>query len=214
MDNGRKKIIWLCLLLAGCVLTGMLAESPAPPLADGQAMTEVRSGAAAKMKMKVYVSGAVALPGIYEVETGARAADAINAAGGAASTADLTKVNLAQKLKDGSQVNVPALKSALRSHNHDWGIQSAKSGSVPAAQEKPVLNHCGGGERYRWKGKININTATAAELASLPGIGPALAQRIVAYRRQKHFTQTEDLLEGKGIGQAKFAILRECITAE
>jgi competence protein ComEA len=133
----------------------------------------------------VYVSGAVANPGVYSLPDGSRVADALNAAGGATAEADLSRINLAKHVSDAEQVHIP------------------KIGEAAPTQAAPGVP----------SGKININTATAAELDQLPGIGPALAQRIIDYRTQNGpFKTIEDLKKVKGIGDALFEQIKDRIT--
>ncbi len=141
--------------------------------------------------LMVYVSGAVARPDVYALPPGSRAKQAIEAAGGFLPDADEARVNLAQPLHDGQQIYVPRVGEAPP--------PVAASGSVTS----------GAGQ----SGLVNINTASQAELESLPGIGPALAQRIIEHR-QTHgpFAQVEDLKDVQGIGDATLERLRPYIT--
>ena len=146
--------------------------------------------------MKVYVSGAVLMPGIYDVSMGARAYDAVEAAGGMTNAANADKVNLAKKLKDGDHVNVPFIKQSKGRNNKTTKV---KDGFVNLAD---AANNTAG---------ININTASESELDRLPGIGPAMARRIVDERERAPFSSVEDLLRVKGIGPAKLNKLRSRI---
>ena len=131
-----------------------------------------------KTLAKVYVSGAVALPGIYQVEPGLRVADVLALAGGADENADLQKVNLAQKCKNGMQVKVPSRK-----------IVSAKNQSSRAV--------AGTGSPA-----IFLNAASEAELDRLPGISPVLARRIVQYRTEHgEFHSLQELLQIPGVNE-------------
>lgn len=131
----------------------------------------------------VHVAGAVREPGLYRLEEGERVDDAVRAAGGPLEVADLDGVNLAAKLKDGDKVVVPALGA-----EGEEGEQGAG-------------------------GKVNLNRADAAALESLPGIGPALSQRILAYREDHGgFGAVEELLKVSGIGPRTFETLAELVT--
>ncbi|MCA1832774.1 MAG: helix-hairpin-helix domain-containing protein [Actinomycetota bacterium] len=148
-------------------------------------------------KIVVYVAGAVRSPGVYDFPAGSRIIDALKAAGGPAPGADLSQTNLAELLTDGERVYVP------RRGETPPPVASAGGGAAS-----------GGSSGSNTSGKVNINTATAAELdAGLPGVGPVLAQRIVDYRTQHGpFHDVRDLLKVEGIGQKKFDALKDSAT--
>jgi competence protein ComEA len=134
--------------------------------------------------MYVHILGQVAHPGLYALRDGDRAVDIVAAAGGFTPEADPAGLNLARFLSDGEQIVVPAV------------------GEAPPA---------GGGAAA--DGTVNLNTADAAALETLPRIGPAMAQRILDWREQnRRFSAVEDLLDVPGIGDATFAGLRELVT--
>lgn len=192
MENKKTKFILLCVLLTGCVLTSVAAEyffRPAAAPLPQAVQTEENTSA----QIKVYVSGAVVRPGIYNLPAAARAQDAVTAAGGFTQAANPEKVNLAKKLKDGSQVNVPS--------------QSSKKAASGSGRRSERQNAAGNYVRT-----VNINTAGLDELVSLPGIGEATAQKIIDYRRVQPFSKIEDLMQVKGIGQGKFQKLQDRIT--
>lgn len=202
MENKQKRYLLLGILLAGCVATSMLTDyfssrQNAAPMPIAAPVTESKKQSGL---IKIYVSGAVLEPGIYELEQGARAFQAVEAAGGLRADANLERVNLAKKLKDGMQVNVPALKGKT--------AKSTAAVSQSNAGENAVTLQNNQGRR------IKLNTATAAELESLPGVGAAMAQRIIAQRRQQKFVSVDDLLRVKGIGKAKLAKLRPYVEAD
>jgi competence protein ComEA len=135
----------------------------------------------------VHVLGQVARPGLYELSEGDRAVDAVAAAGGFTATADPGGINLARLLSDGEQLVVPAV------------------GEVPA----PASGTGAGAST----GKINLNTADAATLDTLPRIGPAMAQRIIDWRETNgRFSSVDDLLAITGIGQKTLDGLRDLVT--
>lgn len=139
----------------------------------------------------VYVAGAVARPGIYPVGPGARVADAVGAAGGPTPDADLDPLNLATRLSDGDRVFVP------------------HRGQAPPAVVGPDPT----GDGSTPSGPVNLNTATAAQLEALTGVGPATAQAIISWRQQHgRFRAVQDLLEVRGIGPAKLESLRDQVT--
>ncbi|MBN1137455.1 MAG: ComEA family DNA-binding protein [Anaerolineae bacterium] len=137
--------------------------------------------------LRVYVSGAVQRPDVYTLPPGSIVKDALLAAGGAAAEADLDSINLAHPVADGEQVHIPRA-----------GEQSPVR--LPSAQSLTPA-------------KVNVNTADLAELETLPGIGPELAQRILDYR-QAHgpFARIEDLLNVTGIGSGILEKIRDEIT--
>lgn len=198
MDPWEKKK-WLVVLaiVLGCVAGGLWqSRSRTPEPAAGQAqVAEPRPEK--KARATIYISGAVQSPGLYQVEPGIRYQEALDVAGGATEDADLTRVNLAKKCKDGSQVNVPFLKKNSRRSSGTRTISagSGNGGGSGRASEEPIA---------ATGGKVNLNTADEAQLTTLPGIGPSLARRIIQYRQQKPFQRVEDLQQVSGIGPAKF----------
>jgi competence protein ComEA len=141
----------------------------------------------------VYVSGAVRAADVYQLPAEARVKDLVLAAGGLAPDADLERVNLAQRLKDGEHIHIPRQGEPAAAGTGGDGVASATNGPG---------------------GLIDINTASAAELDGLPGIGQALAQRIVEYRAANGpFKAVEDLRSVKGIGAALFANIAALVTA-
>jgi competence protein ComEA len=160
-----------------------------------------------KAGLCVYVSGAVASPGIYYIPPGERFSYAIQKAGGFTEEADRNRVNLARKCKDGSHVNVPFLKASKRSLTKS--TRNGRIGSVnsPAVTSENSARETAVPEAAQQR-VINVNTADETELTRLPGVGPALARRIVEARQQRPFQSLEDLLEVKGIGPATLSRFR------
>lgn len=131
----------------------------------------------------VHVSGAVAAPGLVEVPAGSRVADAIAAAGGLLPGGDVATLNLAATVQDGEQIRVADASSA-------------------AIDEIGAVGD----------GLVHVNTADAAALQLLPGVGPVLAERIIAHRDDEGpFVTVEDLLDVPGIGEGKLAALRDVV---
>jgi competence protein ComEA len=144
----------------------------------------------------VHVVGGVASPGVVRVPVGARVLDAVAAAGGATGDADLARVNLAAKLSDGQRVAVPRVGESIPSVVVDSG-GGAETIDATGAPATPV----------------DLNNATAAQLDALPGVGPATAAAIIAYRAQHGPFATVDALgDVKGIGPAKLEQLRPLVT--
>lgn len=136
----------------------------------------------------VYISGAVIQPGVVKVTAGTKVIEVINVAGGLAEGAEVSKLNLAQTVKDGMHIQVPRAKQ------------------TPANAIHQDMSK-------RTSGMVNINTADQKELDSLPGIGSALAQQIVDYRRTNGlFKDPEQLKNIPGIGESKYNKLKDKIT--
>ena len=145
--------------------------------------------------LTVHIAGAVKSPGVYRLRQGARVNDGVDAAGGATTTADLDSVNLATLLNEGQQIYIPKRGEKPRT------ITTRPQLSVGGAVSDGVIS--GGDVATRL---ININLASATELEQLPGVGPATAKAIVAYREKYGaFNTLEDLLKVRGIGPAKLS---------
>jgi competence protein ComEA len=141
----------------------------------------------------VHIAGAVLRPGVYTLSGDARVADGVEAAGGLLGDAVASAINLARPLDDGEQVYVPTLDE------HETGVGSS-AGSSRAAQD-PASGSA-----------LDLNSADAAELEGLPGIGPATAEKIVADREQNGaFQSVEELTRVSGIGPKKLEALRELV---
>jgi competence protein ComEA len=186
--RGWVALIPFTLLVAG--LTFLLARLPAPGGVEIlPPPTAVVIPTPTPAPVRVYVSGAVKSPGVYTLPPGSIVQDAVGMAGGFADGADLSSVNLAARLSDGQQVQV-LLKGESRPNR------------TPQAAATP-------------SGPVNINTASASELESLPSIGPVLAQIIIQYR-QEHgpFRTVDALLLVPGIGPATLEKIRGFITLD
>lgn len=137
----------------------------------------------------VHISGAVMRPSVYSLPAGSRVVAALETAGGPLDGADLERINLARVLVDGEQV-----------HIYTQGDASAPPLLAYSSISAPTNT------------KVNINTATQAELETLPGIGPAKAGDIIAYRTQNGpFKRLEDIMNVKGIGEKTFASLESLV---
>lgn len=185
--------LWLPMLGA----SGMVVESSASSVTDtaqtlGAAETEQVSTSA---HVVVHVDGAVMLPGVYELADGARVNDAIELAGGLTAEADTSTLNLAAKLADGQKVTVPLVGESTNSASSGEAMLSADGSGSSAANTL-----------------VNINTASADELDTLPGVGPSTAATIIQDREQSGpFTSIEDIMRISGIGEKKFAKIKDYI---
>lgn len=195
---------------AAASAAGTAAAGPAPGAAAapnsgerGDAGPNRKDGAIVEGYV-VHVAGAVAHPGVVRVPTGARAADAVAAAGGLTADAHPAGVNLAAPLHDGMMLLVPTKDQPPGSPAQPApaaGTQPADSGSPEAAP---------GGAAGE---PVNLNTADAARLQDLPRVGPVLAERILQWRTEHGgFASVEDLDAVPGIGEAMMAALRPLVT--
>jgi competence protein ComEA len=179
----------VALLVTAVVLAGLFAwrgraRDVGGELAPPQAPQSVATSAAVGGQLVVDVAGRVRRPGLVTLPPGSRVADAIRAAGGVRPGTDLTSLNLARKLVDGEQILVGVA-----------GAAAPTSGGSPGPTNP-----------------INLNTATAAELDQLPGVGPVLAQRIIDWRTAHgSFTSVSQLRQVTGIGDSKYADLQSLV---
>lgn len=221
MNAKYKKIIFLLLLLAGCTATSLLSsekEELAPAASFSSAGVQSaggqRSGKAQGKTIRVQVSGAVLEPGIYDLPADSRAEAAIAAAGGLTEAADTERVNMVRKLRDGMLLQVPALKAGggKKAAQRATGVSgnAADAYGKNAAAKRGVSKSDAQGSA----GRVRINSASASELQSLPGVGPALAQRIIAERSRGRFASAEDLLRVSGIGKAKLEKMRAYVEVD
>lgn len=224
MNAKYKKIIFLLLLLAGCAATSLLSsdkEEPAPAASFSSAGVQSaggqRSGKTQGKTIRVQVSGAVLEPGIYDLPADSRAEAAIAAAGGLTEAADTERVNMVRKLRDGMLLKVPALKAGGGKKT----AQRATGGSGAARNASNIYGENAADKRGASKasaqgsaGRVRINSASVSELQSLPGVGPALAQRIIAERSRGRFASAEDLLRVSGIGKAKLEKMRAYVEVD
>lgn len=152
--------------------------------------------ASAELEVYVDVDGAVVRPGVYRLKDGARVSQAIDAAGGLTAEADVTGLNRASKITDGQKIYVPTV-----------GEQQAAA-AVGGAESSAATTPGAGSS----SGLVNINTASAAELQTLSGIGPSMAQSIIDERSKNGpFASADDLMRVSGIGEKKLAKIKDCI---
>lgn len=147
----------------------------------------VQSVGSAPAVLVVHVAGEVVAPGVYELPAGARMVDAIDAAGGPSSRADTDAINLATPLADAQQVFVPRKGAPVRR------VTESGASADDTARDNT----------------INVNTASASALETLPGVGPQTAQAIIEHRTKNGpFLAVDELLNVRGIGPAKLAAMR------
>lgn len=177
----RNKIAFIICLALGII--GISLYSSTPQTKSDMVITRNSSSqvyqvpqSKAVATIKVQISGAVASPGIYELDKGSRVEELVKLAGGLSPAADLDKTNLAKVVKDGMLISIPQKKTAKTA------VNKVNSKTNPS-------------------GQVNINTADQQTLQTLKGIGPVLAARIVNWRQiNGHFGSKQDLLKVQGIG--------------
>lgn len=173
---------------AGLLGAGLLWLVASPPRGEPVLLLPPPTAA----PIAVHVAGAVRTPGLYTLQPGARVAAALAAAGGLREDAQAEAINLAARLVDGAQVQVPARPATLPGTPSGTAQPPAPTGQT---------------------GRIDLNTASAAELEQLPGIGPVTAGKIVAYREERGpFTSVDQIQRVSGIGPAIFAGLEDLVT--
>jgi competence protein ComEA len=189
----------VAVVVAGAVVLVATRPAPAPPeIALPFASTTALPGTTsttAPAELVVHVAGAVQRPGVHRLPPLARVVDAVDAAGGLTPTADGARLNLAALVVDGERVYVPAVGEAL---------------------PPPLPSHAPGGAPGRAGGAgalVDLNRADEAALDVLPGVGPATAAAIVEHRQRiGGFTAVDQLLDVRGIGEAKLEQLRPLVT--
>lgn len=184
----KNKIYMILLLLgmlssAGCKGEDSIETRETEVIEDLESTEEAAETEIPKTKIYVQVSGAVANPGVYELQEDSRVFEAIEMAGGLTGEAEASMMNQAQVLQDGQMVYVPKQGEAAQ-------FSEAQSDD----------------------GKVNLNTATVEQLMTLSGIGRAKAESIVAWRgKNGSFTRIEDLMEIEGIKEGVFSKIKDSI---
>jgi competence protein ComEA len=184
-----------------------LLRSPAPPIETSIARVTTTASThntvqtfgvstTAPSTITVHVAGAVNSPGVYVLPSQSRVVDAVEAAGGATRVADVDAINLALPLLDSEQVVVPRRGQKVVSPSSPPRQPSGSARGTPNDQSVATTS-------------VNINTASATELESLPGVGPTTAQAIITHRTTvAPFSSVDDLLQVSGIGPAKLEAMR------
>lgn len=216
LDRNRHLVFGLLAVLAVSGLTLFYWRQPAQAQPDllSAGPTEVASPTATLIPtptstpapVRVYVTGAVIKSDVYYLPAGSIIKDAILAAGGFTAEANPERINQALELIDQQQIHVPRLDE----ENPPPPVQGGAATPVAEARMQTgiIIDPAPGG-------LINLNTATAEQLDSLPGIGPAIAQRIIDYRESVGgFTTIEEITQVSGIGEATFAKIKASITVQ
>lgn len=173
------------------------APAPGPPTGSPAAPSTTTVGGVGVVT--AHAAGQVGAPGVYSLPAGARVADLVTAAGGLLAEADVDRLNLAARVVDGTRVYIP------------------RTGEGPAPPADvgpgdPVASAPEAGPAGAPSGPVDLNTATLAQLDTLPGVGPATANAILTYRtRHGRFKSVTELLEVPGIGPAKLEAIRPLV---
>jgi competence protein ComEA len=204
MTDLSKQQRWVIIILVGALLSGTILLTVRHYSSEGNQNVQVIDLDNGEMenravtedsrqetpKLYVHVCGQVRKPGVYQLPAGARVFQAVEAAGGATEEAEQSAINLAAHLNDGEQIYLPKKGEAVRTLRVDKK-QKAQSAAKP-----------------HWP--LDLNQATAGQLDFVPGIGPAMAARIIEYREQNGaFASLDDLTHVSGIGEKKLAQFRQ-----
>jgi competence protein ComEA len=178
------------------------ADPPSGTGGDGADGGAGSTTATVATEVVVHVAGAVVSPGVRRLPPGSRVIDALDAAGGALPDADLPRINLAAPLVDGQQVYVPKP-----------GEQPPAAAGAGVTAGAGAAGGAAGAGGLVPGGLVDLNTATAEQLETLPGVGPATAAAIIAHRDQHGpFTSVDQLLDVQGIGEVKLEQLRDLVS--
>ena len=182
---GAAVVLLLVALASAVLMAAMAPQGQTQTVGNDEPVASAVANDPSGTTIFVHLLGAIEHPGLYELREGARAIDAVAAAGGFLETADQAQLNLARFVTDGEQIYVPATGE---------GPPPGAGGAVVA-------------------GKVNINTADAATLETLPRVGPVMAANIIQWRETNgRFAATEDLMSVTGIGDKTFEGLRDLVT--
>lgn len=189
---GITIIVIIAILIGGFYFLFQTKEEiqiEEPPIVETEKEEEEEN------KMMIHIMGAVKNPGVVTLPEGARMIDAVEAAGGFTEQADIEKINLVYLLEDGLKIKIPMIEEQM--------YITEENGENVIIEDKE-----GKGENT----VININKAETDELTQLPGIGDAMAQRIIDYRKENgEFETIEDIKNVSGIGDAKFENIKGSI---
>ncbi len=205
LDLSRRERFLVGILLALVILYGCtiyyFSSRQKPDIAfkiQGDVVPVVSDSVQTEKEIMVYVTGAVKTPGVYTMQEGQRLKDAIDKAGGFLSDADLLSVNLAKRLSDEDAFYIPKVGEA----------EAGDTKQISGSSGNELFSRSPFGD----DGKVNINTADINELDSLPGIGPATAQKIIDYRTEHgQFKSIDEIKNVSGIGEKKFENMKDKI---
>lgn len=197
-DARRRIALGVGGALAAMVVAMLVVWPAGGPPAEVDLPAAADPGApAGREPVHVHGAGALVRPGLYRLPAGSRVADLIEAAGGPTAEADVHQLNLAARVSDGDRVYVPRIGE----------VTTGEAGAGQADGAGP-----GAGAVASQGGKLDLNTATQAQLEDLPGVGPATASAILDERKRRgRFKSVEELLDVRGIGPAKLDQIRDLV---
>lgn len=180
-------------------------------LADNNNVNELNNKNNNK-KITVYLTGAVANPGVITIESEKRLDDAIKLLGGLCKDADVERINLAMKLEDSQHYIIPYKWQAEKNNNDDENNEISANNSLNQNYSTNNMDRSSGGADGT---KVDINSSKESELIDIPGVGPATAKKIIDYRNEKgKFSKIEDIKNVSGIGEKKFENMKKYIIAK
>ncbi|MDD4178834.1 MAG: ComEA family DNA-binding protein [Candidatus Margulisbacteria bacterium] len=196
----EQQLLLLGLILSIIVGLGVMAFRNLAPATVNEDISIETPQETKPISLIVHISGAIRREGVYKLQVGDRLMDALKLAGGALPNADLSALNLAEIVKDGEKIIVPAKVELM----HEEGLGTGGLGTNGTGDKGTK------GTGVIGNGKVNLNTANVEQLDSLPGIGKSTAQKIIEYRRKiGSFQRIEQIMEIPRFGKAKFGKIKE-----
>lgn len=209
LPHERLALVGLAMMVVGGLSYAIVKGQRQPAPIVFQPVVSQPGKAGAATEVVVHATGAVKRPGLLRMSAESRVDDAIRAAGGALPGADLDQINLAAKLVDGTQVYVPTRSGSAESVPDIYRGGSPAEPYVSSSPRPRSAKHSSSGGNPV-AGSISLNTASSAQLDSLPGVGPSTAQKILGYRREHGgFSSIDELMAVKGIGPKKLKAMRK-----
>ena len=188
------------------------AEESAVQQLPEQSMQSTSGNSGQPQTIFVHVCGAVKSPDVYELPSGSRVYEAVQAAGGFAEDADSNYVNQAQMVSDGMKLVIPTVEQTETLISEGENLIGIVEGQGSADGSGITAADTDTGQSDAADGKININTASEAELCNIPGIGATRAAAIVAYRQEKGgFSSIEDIMNVSGIKEGTYEKIKDSI---
>lgn len=208
MENLEKKqkigiifLIGACIIVISIYFIKRMDEKEQYIETNTQEIQQTGNTIISEKKIIIHITGSVQKEGIVELEENSRISDAIEAAGGLLSDANVQNVNLAYKIKDGQKIYIPSIYD--EEENETISTQNGDNIIIEAKEEITQTDE---------KQKININTATQTELETLPGIGPSTALKIIEYRKENgNFYNIDEIKDIPGIGEKKYEEIKDHI---